>query len=414
MVTNIAKSLSDNQNREAVSDWLNTIGLPEGLDEQLQLRIGPYEPDVLGEYFVLTHISSNAIVLEKWTAIIYNQLPKAVPFLKRCGQDYCESSQIKIIENIIVNLSQRDYEEDQKSNAILNLLFNLMTQSSFKDVARKSIVEIVGKSKTADIVFKNIISESYYFHSVKSLTTYLNQLEDLAFFYQNTSPSALIASKYIELLGIVAYSYFRRAMFLPNHESSYIELGDNYRIKVITTYQQRKTFGEDVEEAYISAMAKILSSLYDAKSYEKALNIIKTVNKEMSSINHERTAAKYLEFYNIVIKNRDHILSENISIIMNNFVRNFERWKNYTETWPFYALQVASVLPHLIEGLLRIQQEKIALNLLGEYQWYHNIYKARAKIADPKNSTWLWSQRFVTGINRLYKAYPQIIAAIEE
>lgn len=413
---NIQKALLESPECRTVI--LDSIGTPESVEEydRTQIRINPYEPDVLGEYFVLEQVTTTAITLTQWCDLIYQNLDLAVPFLKRCGQDYCESEIIRAFFEIVSNIVQREYYDAEKCDAILDLLFSLLLHNYRRDVARKAIATVARNSDIAYEKFEKIVLANYSFHNSMTLAEYTVYLEDISYFYENIRQSCLLTVKYIELLGYKAHWLYRKSVFLPNRREEYRRRGRKCQTQVHNLYTQRKArqqeVEEEVEEAYIEANCKILSSLYDACCLQDALQTIHEVNKESVTIKHQRAAIKYLDFYNSIIKNRDHLTDADVRSIFDEFTKTFTSWLKYTQRWPLYTLHVASVLPHLIEGLCRIQQEGYAKSFSTQYLEYYAAYKETEEIQNPQRSTWLWSRRFEAGIDRIGKIYPQIFKMV--
>ena len=393
-----------------LSDWIRTINVSNNV-QATQKRINAYEPDILGEYFVLEQLSFGKKVLEKWCDLIYYNLSKAVPFIKRRGQDYSETSKAEVINSILQNLAAREYYHRDKAEIIIDLCFNLLRQKSINKAAKETIVIIVRKSNTAFHALERLIRENYSNLEIKTTKDRLIILNELEFFYEHCRFSHQIIIKYLELLGYLTYTYYRKSTLSQNNQMKFISQARQYKSKIFSIYKTQNIFEEEFESTYIEAMSRTLSGLINARCYDEAVELIDLVNTSTSCVHFQQAAIKYLDLYCVIIKNRDHCHHWfQFTQIIQQFSNNISRWAPNIG-WTRYALSFASIIPGIIEGLFRVQEYDFVNHLSLEYIKYYATYIKSTSMLDCSN--WLWVRRFETGINRICKFFPEILIMME-
>lgn len=108
----IEEGMQNPRKQGKIEDWLKQMGDASTPIEDV--KIVAYEPDIVGEYYVLKQFKTFLSTVREWHVIVFEDIKSCYPFLERTCQDFVNSSFrgdiYKFLDRLTKMLNENDIE----------------------------------------------------------------------------------------------------------------------------------------------------------------------------------------------------------------------------------------------------------------------------------------------------------------
>jgi len=395
--TDIENGLQDSNLSGPVKDWLMQMcELRPG--ETQSLKIKAYEPDIVGEFYVLKQLENCISSKNDWYNLIFNNLPKSIDFLERICHAYANTDQSQNVIEILKSLSNRITNDNVKEAEYIIKIWDLFSvevmDKTKRAVAISNIQTICKKlfcqSRYIDEINIKLFSANPSEHSNSWREYFLN---DYKLFFAKWPDSVIIATTYIEALGELASWYYRNGNLMRGNEYSKILNGAVTRCN---------TQESEVLISYINALGNIISGHYyinNKSDIEAGIDENTKLEVLAADFKIESYAIAYVEAVKkTIVQQSKSTADEKIEDSIDQFCMHIQYWLNNKE-WFNFCWHIGSILPFIIELLFSYQKTVSAKKLLDSFLEINANY-VRARLELPN----LMISHFSAGIDKLLKS----------
>ena len=252
----IEEGMQNPRKQGKIEDWLKQMGDASTPIEDV--KIVAYEPDIVGEYYVLKQFKTFLSTVREWHVIVFEDIKSCYPFLERTCQDFVNSSFrgdiYKFLDRLTKMLNENDIE---KAECIIRLWDSFL--SNVNDKTQKGRAENSIRSISKKYLFKSKVADEFYVkYYINEPTGHGNTWREKRFrllenLYNLWPDSLPIVATYIEMLGAMASWYYRNGN---------LERGNNYSKKLNGVVSNCDMDNEEILIVYVSALGNIISGHY--------------------------------------------------------------------------------------------------------------------------------------------------------
>ena len=393
----IENGLHDSKLSGPVKDWL--MQMCEFRPGEMQsLKIKAYEPDIVGEFFVLNQLDNCISSKNDWYNLIFSNLSKSIDFLERICQDYANTDQSQSVIEILKGLSDRITNDYVKEAEYIIKIWELFS-SEVVDKTQKGVALI-----NIQTICKKLFCQSRYIDETNIKLFFANpsqhsnswrehRLDDYRLFFAKWPDSVIIATTYIEALGEMASWYYRNGNLIKGNEYSKI---------LNNVISQCDTHESDILISYINALGSIISGHYyiNNKSDIEA-GIDENIKLEVlaTDFKTESHAIAYVEaIKKTIVQQSKHTTDEKIENSIDQFCMHVHYWLKNKE-WFNFCWHIGSIIPFTIELLFSYHKPNSAEKLLDSYLEINTNY-VRVQFESPN----LMISHFSAGIDKLSRS----------
>lgn len=393
----IEMGLKTPDKRGPIKDWLAQMCENQDCDIW-SVKIRAYEPDIVGEFYVLKQLESCIASKKDWYDLIFAYLSKSKHFLERACQDYANTNLSKILVGILNELTSKvttEYIiEAEWVIRIWELFYTEVEDKTQKGVALTGIQTICKKL----IYQSRFIDETNIRHFYANPAEHTNswrehRFTDYKLFYKRWPDSPEIVTVYIELLGEMASWYYRNGN---------VPKGNAYSKTLNSVISQCNIHDGGILVSYIDALGSIISGHYymnDDADIEAEIDDEFKLETLVAELKTEAHAIAYVDAIKKTIAQQskyteDHKIVKSIE----QFCKHVTEWMEH-EDWYIFRWNIGSVIPFAVDLLFTHKKRASGENLFDNYLELIEKY-IKVQYKDPN----LMISHFSTGLDKLLKS----------
>ena len=393
----IEKGLKTPGKEGAVRDWL--AQMCECQDYNIwSLKMRAYEPDIVGEFYVLRQLESCIATKKDWCNLMFDNLGKSRHFLERACQDYANTNLSKILLGILNELTSRvtkDYVvEAEWIIRVWEFFHTEVDDKTQKAVARTGIQAVCKKLQYQSKYIDETNIRFFYANPAEHTNTWReHRFPEYKQFYKSWPDSSDIASTYIEELGEMASWYYRNGN---------VPKGNAYSRILNGVISKCNIHDGSILIKYIDALGSIISGHYymnDDADIEAEIDDSFKLEALVAEFKTESHAIAYVDaIKKVIIQQAKYTDDRRIDKSIEQFCTHVYAWMVH-EDWFVFRWNVGSVIPLAVDLLFTHQKQLSGKKLLASYFSIFTKYiKTQYEIPN------LMISHFSTGLDKLLKS----------
>ena len=381
----------------SVKDWLSQMCEVQDRTAS-SLKIKAYEPDIVGEFYVLKQLENCTSSKCDWYTLIFANLSKSKNFLERACQDYANTNLGKLLVEILNELTDRISKDHVKEAewiiGIWETFLSEVIDKTYKGIALNGIKRICREMFCQSRYIDEMNIKLFYKGSSDHSNTWReHRLPDYKLFYKKWPDSTEIANAYIEVLGEMASWYYRNGN---------VPKGNAYSKLLNSVISECNIYDGDTLVSYIDALGSIISGHYymnDDCDVEAEIDDDFKLESLVAELKTESHAIAYVDAIKKTLTQQSKYTADHkIVKSIDQFCMHINVWME-NKDWYIFRWNIGSVIPFAIDLLFTygktLSGEKLFNIYLELIRKYINVqYKAPDLIIS----------HFSTGLDKLAKS----------
>ena len=394
---NIEKGLKMPDKRGPVKDWLAQMCEFQDCDIW-SLKMQAYEPDIVGEFYVLKQLESCIASKDDWYELIFANLSKSKYFLERACQDYANTNLAKILVGILNALtSKASVEYVVEAECVIRiweLFYTEVEDKTLKGVALTGIQTICNKLLYQSRLIDETNIRFFYANPAEHTNSWReHRFTDYKQFYKKWPDSPEIVTAYIEVLGEMASWYYRNGN---------VPKGNAYSKTLNSVISRCSIYDGGVLVSYIDALGSIISGHYymnDDANVEAEIDDEFKLETLVAELKTEAHAIAYIDaIKKTIVQQSKYTEDHKIVKSIEQFCKHINEWMEH-EDWYVFRWNIGSVIPFAVDLLFTHKKRMSGENLFDNYlELIEKYIKIQYKAPN------LMISHFSTGLDKLIKS----------
>lgn len=393
----IEKGLKRPDKRGPVKDWL--AQMCEFQDCNIwSLKMRAYEPDIVGEFYVLKQLEGCIASKDDWYELIFANLSKSKYFLERACQDYANTNLAMILVEILKALTSKvSVDHVAEAECVIRIWELFYTESedkTLKGVALTGIQTICNKLLYQSRLIDETNIRFFYANPAEHINSWReHRFTDYKQFYKKWPDSPEIVITYIEVLGEMASWYYRNGN---------VPKGNAYSKTLNSVISQCSIHDGGVLVSYIDALGSIISGHYymnDDANVEAEIDDEFKLETLVAELKTEAHAIAYIDaIKKTIVQQSKYTEDHKIVKSIEQFCKHINEWMEH-EDWYVFRWNIGSVIPFAVDLLFTHKKRMSGENLFDNYlELIEKYIKIQYKAPN------LMISHFSTGLDKLIKS----------